>query len=169
MTHKKTFDFISSLSDPAKRVELAKEEIILLDVETIEATPSKIRTIQKYKKLYEEIISSEKPTISNKHEPAPLTINDAAGEEASDEPALAENVIPENYIAVTLISNGAFHSMAFPVDRLGEFAEKLRKEGPTPVLTSEREFIVDGLIVPAKGSKNTLMIIPETEEGAGDA
>lgn len=62
-----------------------------------------------------------------------------------------------------LVSNGKFETAVLPYELLTGLAKSLRNKGVETVHFSNRSIEVEGVYIPAKGSKLCLMLIPNEE------
>lgn len=67
-------------------------------------------------------------------------------------------------IAVSLIVDGSFKNVAISQDMLNELAIKLRKEGNCFVHTQKGSYEVEGIVITAKGMKNSLMVLQDLKD-----
>lgn len=67
-------------------------------------------------------------------------------------------------IAVTVIVQGSFKNVVIPKDMLSELALKLREEGKYFIHTTKESYEIEGVVIPAKGSKYRLMVLPDSDE-----
>ena len=66
-------------------------------------------------------------------------------------------------IACFLVSDGKFESAVLSEFLLTELAKALREKGVETVHFADRSIDVEGVYIPAKGSKTKLMAFPDTE------
>lgn len=64
-------------------------------------------------------------------------------------------------IGCYLISKGDFKEVVIPEELLSELCKNLREKGNEIAHFSFGSIEVDGVYIPAKGSKNTLMVLPD--------
>jgi hypothetical protein len=67
-------------------------------------------------------------------------------------------------ISCYLITNGEFKNVLIPQKLLNELITSLRNKGIETVQFVDRSIEVEGIYVPAKGTKNVLMVMPSIEE-----
>lgn len=67
-------------------------------------------------------------------------------------------------ISCYLISNGEFVTASLPKDLLVELAVSLRQNGEEQVHFPDRSILVEGIYIPAKGTKNSLIVLPDIED-----
>ena len=65
--------------------------------------------------------------------------------------------------------NGKFHKLVINTKMFGQFAEMLRKDGPTDIHTmddngNKKTYKAHGMVLVAKGCKGNFMYIPEEVE-----
>jgi len=63
-------------------------------------------------------------------------------------------------ISCYLISKGEFKPVDIPEELLSELCKNLREKGNEIAHISSGSIEVEGVYIPAKGSKNTLMVLP---------
>lgn len=64
-------------------------------------------------------------------------------------------------IAVYIIVNGEFKAVEIPPVSVGELSEMLRNDGKTRVQTTKGDYMAEGLYIPARGLKRSMLIFDE--------
>jgi len=66
-------------------------------------------------------------------------------------------------IACYLVSNGKFETAKIPEQMFLDLCKNLRNNGNELVHFMDRTIVVEGIYVPSKGNKNSLLVIPNEE------
>jgi len=66
-------------------------------------------------------------------------------------------------VAVSLIVDGGFRRVLMTKEMLSELSVKLREKGKYPVHFADESVEAEGIVILAKGSKHSLMVIPNEE------
>jgi hypothetical protein len=66
-------------------------------------------------------------------------------------------------IGCYLITEGKCEATTIPDNLLVDLCKSLRTNGTETVHFADRSVLVEGLYIPAKGSKNSLVIVPNEE------
>lgn len=68
------------------------------------------------------------------------------------------------HIGVSLIVDGNFKNGVMPKEMISDLAEMLRNEGKTMVHFAKESVEAEGIVILAKGSKHSLMVLPNVNE-----
>lgn len=67
-------------------------------------------------------------------------------------------------IGCYLISEGKFEKALLPEEILVNLSKSLRNDGVEIVHFENRSILVEGIYIPAKGSKHSIMVLPDVVE-----